>query len=50
MSGGNGPSPLVGVRLPPEVHAKLLKYADDRGHPTISAAARDIIEIWLAGD
>lgn len=49
MTGGRGASPTVSLRLPPEVHQKLIEFAEDRGHPTISAAARDIIEIWLAG-
>lgn len=47
MSGGKGPSPLIGVRLPLEIHAKLKAFAEDRGHPTMPAAAREIIEIWL---
>lgn len=48
MTGGRGPSPLVGVRLPPELHEKLKIYAEEHAHPTLSAAAREILEIKLA--
>ncbi len=47
MTSGQGPSPVLSVRLPPHVHEKLKAFAEDRGHPTLSAAGRDIIEIWL---
>lgn len=44
LSGGNGDSPVVCLRLPQGAHDALREYQRANRFPTISAAARALIE------